>query len=255
MVTFGARFNPLSTLAALLVVGGVLGILRDRMPSGQPLARCDPADGACESEPGLSPEGATGSVAAAPTLRADEACRDGGYLCAALDQTDRVQIRRWKNFTGTLVVHVPRPDFEDPGDAVKLQNAAALGLRAWNNQPFPILIDMRGNRNPHFSVHWTRSLGGTQIGAARSRWSPATGMTVLSIELTTRSPFDPSQVSDPRQVRLTAAHEMGHALGLPHSDSRRDVMYPSNTATAVSAQDRRTMELLYQLQDGTEIVR
>jgi predicted Zn-dependent protease len=255
MVTFRARFNPLSTLAVLLVLVGVLGILRDRMPIGQPPVRCDPADAACESQPGPSVGGATDGRAAAPTLSAEEVCRDGGYLCAALEQTDRVRIQRWKNFSGTLVVHVPRPDFEEPGDAIELQTAAALGVRAWNNQPFPILVDMRGNRDPHFSVRWTRSLGGTQIGAARSRWSAATGMTVLSIELTTRSPFDPNQVSDSRKVRLTAAHEMGHALGLPHSDSRRDVMYPSNTATAVSAQDRRTMELLYQLEDGTEIVR
>jgi hypothetical protein len=32
-------------------------------------------------------------------------------------------------------------------------------------------------------------------------------------------------------------------------------MYPTNTATAVSARDRRTMEVLYGLADGTEIVR
>ena len=45
------------------------------------------------------------------------------------------------------------------------------------------------------------------------------------------------------------------ALGLPHSTATRDVMYPSNTATAMSAQDYRTMESLYGLPDGTEIVR
>ena len=49
---------------------------------------------------------------------------------------------------------------------------------------------------------------------------------------------------------------MGHALGiLMHSVSPRDVMYPTNTATTLSAQDYRTMEALYALDDGTEIVR
>ena len=254
MVTLRARFTPLSTLAALLVFLGVFGLLRDRIPVGEALPPCDPQDVACEPDAARIRRAAIGS-GAAPTLGADEACRDAGYLCAELDQTDRIRIQRWKNFTGTLVVHVPLPDFEDRGDAIELQRAASLGLRAWNNQPFPILVDTRGDRNPHFSVRWTRSLGGTQIGAARTRWSPATGTTVVSIELTTRSPYRPSRVTDTRQVRLTAAHEMGHALGLPHSDSQRDVMYPTNTATAVSAQDRRTMEVLYRLQDGTEIVR
>ncbi len=255
LVILRARFTPLSTLAALLVFVGMFMLSRDRVPIGESLPPCDPEDAACESDAARIRGTATGNAHAAPTLRADEGCRDAGYLCAELGQTDRLRIQRWKNFTGTLVVHVPRPDFEDPADAIELQRAAALGLRTWNNQPFPILVDMRGDRNPHFSVRWTRSLGGTQIGAARTQWSPATGTTVVSIELATRSPYSPSQVTDTRQVRLTAAHEMGHALGLPHSDSQRDVMYPTNTATAVSAQDRRTMEVLYRLEDGTEIVR
>jgi predicted Zn-dependent protease len=117
------------------------------------------------------------------------------------------------------------------------------------------MIDTRGDRSPHFAVRCTRSLGGRQIGVARTQWSSASGLRVVSIELTTRTPFDPSRLVDLRQVRLTAAHEMGHALGLPHSDSPRDVMYPTNSATSLSAQDYRAMESLYRLPDGTEVVR
>jgi len=164
-------------------------------------------------------------------------------------------MQRWRDFSGTMVVHVPRPDFEDLGEATRLQAAAARGIRAWNSSPFPIRTDLRGDRGPHFAVRWTRGLGGSQIGVARTQWSSSTGLTVVSIELTTRSPFGAGGLIDSRQVQLTAAHEMGHALGLPHSDSPRDVMYPTNTASSLSAQDYRTMEALYQLEDGTEIVR
>jgi len=231
------------TLAGVLVVGGAIGLWRREPPV------------ATVEEPPAETAHETTSSPAARVLTAAEACRNVGYLCSELERSERIRLHRWKDFTGPIVVHIPRPDFEDPGDATRLQQAAAMGLRAWNGQPFEISADLRGDRNPHFAVTWTRSLPGNQIGVARTRWSAATGLQVVSIELTTRSPFDPSRVVTPEQVRLTAAHEMGHALGLPHSTAPRDVMYPSNTATGMSAQDYRTMESLYGLPDGTEIVR
>ena len=76
------------------------------------------------------------------------------------------------------------------------------------------------------------------------------------LELAAQSPFGGSGTLDARQVRLTAAHEMGHALGiLMHSDNARDVMYPTNTATSLSAQNYKTMGALYALEDGTTILR
>ncbi len=249
----------MTLLAGVLVIGGAWGLLSERDAAGGTSRPCEEmADPLCTSLAGDA-DGAVESLAAGAgsteTLSSAEACLNVGYLCADLAGTDRIRLQRWRDFAGTIVVHVPRPDFEDSGDALALQQAAAIGLRAWNGQPFQIMIDTRGDRSPHFAVRWTRSLGGRQIGVARTQWSSASGLRVVSIELTTRNPFDPSRLIDPQQVRLTAAHEMGHALGLPHSDSARDVMYPTNSATSLSAQDYRTMESLYGLPDGTEIVR
>ena len=247
------RPSPLTVLAGVLVFGGAFGLLRDRGGEQGAAVACDPAEAACL--PSETAAALTAQSPTSPSLSAAAACRNVGYLCADLDTVDRIRLQRWKDFSGTIVVHVPRPDFEDLGDATRLQQAAASGLRAWNGQPFEIMTDLRGDRSPHFAVSWTRGLGGAQIGVARTQWSPPTGLVVVSIELTTRSPFDPSRIVDPQQVRLTAAHEMGHALGLPHSRADNDVMYPTNTATSLSAQDYRTMESLYRLPDGTVIAR
>lgn len=255
MAIRGARFNPLSTLAVLLLVGGAAGVLRGRAATDADEPPCDPLDVACEVDPGFTAASAARRGLAAPVVTAETACRDAGYLCADLARSDRIRIQRWREVDGPLVIHVPRPDFESAADAVELQRAAVLGIRAWNDQPFPILVDTRGDREAHFSVRWASSLGGAQIGVARTQWSPSTGLTVVSLELATRNPYAPSRVIEPSQVRLTAAHEMGHALGLPHSDSAHDVMYPTNAATAVGARDRRTMEVLYGIEDGTEITR
>jgi len=40
---------------------------------------------------------------------------------------------------------------------------------------------------------------------------------------------------------------------LPHSDSERDVMFPTNTAHSLSNRDFRTLDALYRLPNGAEI--
>ncbi|HSG08991.1 MAG TPA: matrixin family metalloprotease, partial [Longimicrobiales bacterium] len=189
-----------------------------------------------------------------PVLSADHACRDVAYLCADLAERDRIQLRRWKDHEGTLVVHVPLPEGVDRGAAQRLQWAATAGIRLWNGQPYPIAVDERGTREAHVQVRWVSSLDQGRIGVAHSQWSPRTGLQALSIDLALMSPFGQGTV-DAVQLRLTAAHEMGHILGLPHSEQPRDVMYPTNTASSLSARDHRTLEALYQFEDGTEIVR
>jgi len=47
-----------------------------------------------------------------------------------------------------------------------------------------------------------------------------------------------------------AVHEAGHALGLPHSADSNDVMYPATRTGVLSERDRRTAQVLYQLQPG-----
>ena len=248
--------DPLRLFALLLVGGGVVAWLRERPPAA-PADSCPPGVEECVAANGDSAAHTSGATpgAAAPTLEAGDFCHDVGYLCAGLDGNDTITLRRWTGHEGTLVVHVPLPDHVDGGAARTLQQAAARGVRAWNDQPFPILVDTRGDRPADIAVRWLPGMSGSRLGAARTRWSPATGLEVASIDLQTRNLRRPGQTAEPRQIRLTAAHEMGHALGLPHSDAPRDVMYPTNTATSMSAQDYRSMEVLYQVADGTTVTR
>jgi hypothetical protein len=241
--------SPTALLALALVAGGALLLLG--RGSATP---CDPADGAgCPAA--LARAGAAATVRGGPPrLSAQEACRGVSYLCAELDTAREMNIRRWRVFEGVMVVHVPLPDLPDRAQAYALRSAATAGIRLWNGQPFPILVDERGTREAQVEVRWVPALEGAQIGLATTVWSPVSGLSVRSLELVTRSPLSGGAL-DPRDVRLTAAHEMGHALGLPHSNDPRDLMYPANTATSLTAGDYRALEALYAFEDGTVIVR
>ena len=239
--------DPVTLLAVLLVAAGAVLLTRDR--KGAPRTP-DFAD------PGGSPAPATPAVptpSSRPTLAAEVACRNTGYLCAELSMYDRIRIQRWRGFQGPMVVRLPEPEMADRGLGQRLQRAASAGIRVWNGQPFPIVVDERGTRPAQVEVRWVTRLNGAEIGLARTVWSPQSGLSVLSLEIMTQYPWGAPM--DPAQVRLVAAHEMGHALGLPHSDDGRDLMYPTNVATSLSVRDYRTVEALYELEDGTEIIR
>jgi hypothetical protein len=187
----GRGFNPVSFLATVLVLGGVFAMLRDRVPSqreAQPsweecrggdtnplCAAVLETEGGGGAARGASGGQALGGGLVAPNLSASEACLSVGYLCAEINQTGAVDIHRWKDHEGTIVVHIPLPTGESAGDARRLQSAAAAGVRAWNGQPFPISVDERGNRESDFAVQWHRSLNGTQIRVARTQWSAQGG--------------------------------------------------------------------------------
>ena len=96
------------------------------------------------------------------------------------------------------------------------------------------------------------------MGKAGVEWTEGGGVVqfrVIGLVLATHEPTDSPTELNPKQVELVAAHEMGHALGLPHSDDPRDVMFPENTATRLTNRDYRTLAALYSLPNGAEIRR
>ncbi len=185
-------------------------------------------------------------------------CVDVGYLCAELETSGSQRILRWPKDTGRLRIRVPSPPGVAPERARDLQSAAVRGLQYWQRRPFELVIDTHpaSTARADIEISWGEGLSGSQLGLTRVRWSFEKGearFEVLGLALAVRSPAGRRNELAPQQVLLTAAHEMGHALGLPHSDSERDVMYPTNTARSLSNRDFRTVDALYRLPNGAVI--
>lgn len=212
-----------------------------------------------DSAPGDCREASLGSaVAEELRLHAREACRETGYLCADLERQGELRIMRWPEGTKRLTVRIPLPPNEEGARARALQRAAARGVRAWQGHPFELVVDdrQRPRGAPDIEVRWVSVLGGDQLGGTRVDWrrqGSDVRFRVLGLTLSTRRPGHPEAPLEQDQVMLTAAHEMGHALGLPHSDDPHDVMYPRNTARSLSTRDYLTLEALYTLPNGALI--
>jgi hypothetical protein len=56
---------------------------------------------------------------------------------------------------------------------------------------------------------------------------------------------------DRATMLVVAVHEAGHAIGLSHSNTPTDVMYPTPRSAALTDRDRRTAEFIYSLPPGS----
>jgi hypothetical protein len=247
----GAQRRPL--LLALAGLALVLFFVFGPRGGGEPAADDrTPRDAELDAPPDDAYAGGAGGRR---ILDPAEACRDAGYLCADGGGIDLV---RWPERSTVLTVRVPLPPDEPPEVALGLQRAAVQGLLAWQGHPLGLVIlDRAGGGDADIEVEWVRTLPDGRLGEVGMRWQELDGVVVrLEISrflLATRVPSDPARPLSPRQVELIAAHEMGHALGLPHSDSPADVMFPQNSATHLTTRDYRTMEALYSLPNGARI--
>jgi hypothetical protein len=157
-------------------------------------------------------------------------------------------VRRWpvgSEAIGLVIVPGGSPGFtpemvSEVRQALDAWSPAAVGLR---------FLEQADTVDVKMIVRWSDTLESDRAGATDVTWDKAGRVHRVTVYLAVRSPSTGRPFA-PESRRAIVLHELGHALGLPHSSHPEDVMFPIATASGLTDRDRFSLRLLYELPTG-----
>lgn len=171
------------------------------------------------------------------------------YLPAMLVEGDSM-LKRWpERMTTPLAVYLP--DGDVPGATADMREAVRRAFVRWERVgAIPVRFQFVADpTRAEVVVRWIERFPIRRAGQADIQWSREGWILRSSLTLATHT-TDGFPLNEDA-VYTVALHEIGHLLGLGHSDDARDVMYPSTDVHDITPRDRHTARLLYAVPPGS----
>jgi predicted Zn-dependent protease len=173
---------------------------------------------------------------------------DETYLDSLVATTDSV-VRRWPD-PGSRPLGVALVEGGPAEYSSRLAELVRQALARWTDAGVGVeFVEVADTARADIVVHWIDRFEFDRAGQTDLTWDQAGRVRRASLSLALRTNGGISLGEN--ALLAVALHEVGHAIGLPHSADTSDVMFPSTRTTRLSGRDIRTATLLYRLPAGS----